>query len=413
MTEDTSEFRIQKQKVQLYKKNPFFAYLILYLKFKEVKKGVLEYDTMAVDKEGNVFYVDEFVKSLNDDELMGVITHELSHIVFLHLTRVGSREKDRWNTATDLIINTLLRANNFILPKDCVIADFNNEFDCGKKKIKNVLEKTAEELYSELPAVKNKNGYYIVQIGNGDKQDKSLGKGFDNHINGKDENENGGGKSSGDEELEKKWLDLIEQAVEIAKMKGNLPTGLDRLVGKLHEEKIDWRTILNQFITNQIPYDDTWAKSSKKSVACGIYMPSQVKEKIDICLMVDLSGSIGQEEYTDFISELIGIARAYSDRISMRVFSHDTECYDCGLIENGNTEKIKNLKLKGGGGTSFTEPIKYLIENNINPKCLLWFTDGYGDKVEKQLFPILWVLSKNSSDDLIKDSGEVIKLGEY
>ena len=47
-------------------------------------------------------------------------------------------------------------------------------------------------------------------------------------------------------------------------------------------------------------------------------------------------------------------------------------------------------------------PIKYLKDNNINPNCLIWLTDGYGDKVERQNYPILWVLSKDGSDDLIK-----------
>jgi predicted metal-dependent peptidase len=128
--------------------------------------------------------------------------------------------------------------------------------------------------------------------------------------------------------------------------------------------------------------------------------------------MIDLSGSVGQKEYADFISEIIGICKAYQERISMRIFSHDVDCYDNGVIENGNIEKVKKMQLKGGGGTSFSTPLKYLKDNNINPKCLIWLTDGYGDSVERQNFPILWVLTKNGSDDLLKDSGQVIQLKE-
>ena len=94
----------------------------------------------------------------------------------------------------------------------------------------------------------------------------------------------------------------------------------------------------------------------------------------------------------------------------MRVFSHDTECYDNGLIENGNIDKLKSISLKGGGGTSFLNPLKYLEENNIKTKCLIWLTDGYGDEIEKSPFDILWVLSKGGSDDLLKKVGKVIKL---
>jgi predicted metal-dependent peptidase len=408
MTE-SSEFRISKQKVQLQKKNPFFAYLVLYLKFQPIEKGRMLCDTMGVDEKGNVYYVDDYVKKLKDTELIAVICHELCHLVFLTQLRQKNRSVEGWNCASDLAINTLLKANQFELPKDILIADVNDSFNCGTKKIKDVSKKTAEELYDEFPKVM-KRGTTFYLVGENGQEGKELGKGFDNHLGS---GEDGKGLSEEErKELEKDWLERVEEAVAVAKMKGNLPAGFERFIGKLHEEKIDWRTILNQFVTNQIPYDETWSRFSKKSVACGFPLPSQIKEKIDICLMVDLSGSIGQEEYSDFISELVGIAKAYSDRISIRVFSHDMECYDCGLIENGNTEKIMNMKLKGGGGTSFIQPLKYLKENNILPKCLLWFTDGYGDKVEKQEFPLLWIISKNGSDDLIKNSGEVIKLKE-
>jgi len=202
----------------------------------------------------------------------------------------------------------------------------------------------------------------------------------------------------------------VQEALTIAKMKGDIPVGLERLIGELHKEKISWKTLLQRYITNSFPSNHTYATYHKKSIGCGYYMPNVLKEQIEIDVMIDLSGSVGKKELIDFMSEIIGIARAFQDKLKMRVFSHDTECYYNGLVSNGNIEKLKSMSLKGGGGTSFLNPLKYLEENNIKPKCLIWLTDGYGDEIEKSQFDILWVLSKGGSDKLLKNVGRVIKL---
>ena len=239
--------------------------------------------------------------------------------------------------------------------------------------------------------------------GDGDNEGR-----FDQHIEG---NERLGEKER--RELEKQWADRTREALVVSKMKGDTPAGINRLIGKLHEEKINWKALLNQFIIKQIPYDFTYGSCHKKSISVGTYMPNVLKEKIDINIMVDLSGSVGQKEYADFMSEIIGIARAFQDRIDMGVYSHDTEIYDNGLVRNGNIEKLKEMELKGGGGTSFERPLEYFKKNNINPKCLIWLTDGYGDSFDKTNFPILWILTEGGTDRYIKDKGQVIKLEDF
>ena len=144
-------------------------------------------------------------------------------------------------------------------------------------------------------------------------------------------------------------------------------------------------------------------------------MPDFDKERIDVSVMIDTSGSIGQEELTDFVSEIVGIAKAYKDRIEMKLYTHDTEIQSEFKVENGSIEKIKQLKIKGGGGTSFIQPLKQLkdkTKGNDKPKLLVWLTDGEGDELQKKdlICPILWVLSKNGDERLIKSVGEVIKL---
>jgi len=395
--------KINKAKVNIQVGNPFFAYLVLFLKFKEADKN-MGCDTMGVDLEGNVYYNKDFVNGLSNEELIGTIKHEIGHLIFLSELRLGNRDRTKWNFATDIAINSMLKEDGCVLPKGVLMPNYNDIIEIGNIEIKDCSKKLSEEIYDLLPKMKEDNTTYYV-VDSNSKNEKVSDK-TDNHIESK--------KYSSNEkrELEKKWVDITREAVINAEMRGELSEGIKRMFGKLHKEKIDWVSVLNQFISNQLPYSYSYSYPHKKSVSIGEYMPHILKEKIDVCVMIDLSGSVGEKEMSDFLSELVGIAKAYQERIDMRILSHDTECYDNGFVKNGNIEKILKMKLKGGGGTSFEKPIKYLKDNNINPNCLIWLTDGYGDKVERQNYPILWVLSKDGSDDLIKNSGEVLKLDE-
>lgn len=416
-----SNEKLIKARVQLQRSNPFWAYLSLFLKFHEVKiKDMPKWKEgglgAGVDSNGNFYYTSDFIDGLEDREVEGVIAHEICHIFLLHILRTGDRIPEICNICQDIVVNQLLKDNNFNLPKGVLWTDNENKIKIFNQTIKDCNKKTAEEIYDELKI--RKVTIKVAGLGNGKgkkgKEEEGFGEGntgrFDEHIKTKGKD----GKELSDKErkeIEKEWIGRVQEAVVIAKMKGDVPVGMERLVNKLHEEKIGWKQLLNRFITNEIPYTQDWCRPSKKSMATGNYFPDFVKEKIDISIMLDLSGSIGDVELSDFMSEVIGIARAYQERISIRVFSFDTECYDCGIVENGNIEQLKKLQIKGGGGTSFSIPLKYLKDNRITPKCLIIFTDGYGDTIkEKPDFPILWVLSKGGSDELLKDIGEIIKL---
>ena len=71
---------------------------------------------------------------------------------------------------------------------------------------------------------------------------------------------------------------------------------------------------------------------------------------------------------------------------------------------------VENFKCKGGGGTSFKPPFKWLREHgeeDIN--CLVYFTDGYGDApTYPPPYPTLWVLTSDGAEDFC-DWGEKMK----
>lgn len=425
--------KLTRARIQIQKQYPFFAYLSLFLKFQEKETPEIA-DTICVNPRGEIYYNDKWIDDLDEEEMKGVLTHEVLHLTLLHMTRRGSRNPKLWNCAIDLCANYVLVENNFKLPKG-LVPDKKGNFTFKElcNYTINVKGKTSEEVYDELEGVigrqsgnkgqgqqgQGQKGQGGSGENDGENEERDCGdgieRGWDKHLSDliKDGIKKEFGELSESEraELERLWLQRIQEAYVSSKLRGNMPLGIELFVGNLHESRVNWKNKLLRQIQKVIPYDFTYAHPSKKSISTGIYMPDTDKERIEVSIMIDTSGSVGQEELSDFISEIIGIAKAYKNRIEMKLYCHDTKLQASYKVENGSIEKIKKLEIRGGGGTSFITPLNELLKEREKPKLLIWLTDGCGDDIEKKpAFPILWILSKGGSDELIKSYGEVIHL---
>src|SRR5262245_51579595 len=65
--------------------------------------------TMAVSLSGTIKINPDFVGTLSEHELAGVVFHELFHPMLGHHERMGSRHPRRWNRAADRALNQALR----------------------------------------------------------------------------------------------------------------------------------------------------------------------------------------------------------------------------------------------------------------------------------------------------------------
>src|SRR3954471_1959301 len=100
-------------------KEPFYGCLALHLNLVEwpdEKQWPGGSGTMAVDGK-NMYYFPPFVLSLTEEELVGVVAHEVSHCSYQHMSRRGSRHHVVWNWAGDFVINADLLMAGFTLPK--------------------------------------------------------------------------------------------------------------------------------------------------------------------------------------------------------------------------------------------------------------------------------------------------------
>ncbi len=101
--ESSTALRIQKARTALLLDHPFFGSLLFRLKGLE-RRSI---QTMATDGV-SLFYNPEFVETLCQSELAGVLAHEVMHPALQHHIRRGDRSLKRWNMACDYAINPLL-----------------------------------------------------------------------------------------------------------------------------------------------------------------------------------------------------------------------------------------------------------------------------------------------------------------
>ena len=374
----TQAERITKVKIRLYKEQPFFSYIVNHMAIIEKK----EVGTMAVNSRGDLFYNPEFVDKLNDDELMGVVSHEALHCSLLHLKRLGGKDMKLWNYATDLAANTMLIQNNFKLPQGCVIPDYNNEFKLtDKKKIEFVDKKMAEMLYNEMYEEADKIIIKDNPYGDGHIYDPEGNGSGNGKKDGKDDGKENGGSNGNDNGID--WKQVITEAAYFARQKGNMSAGMERIVDRIINSKLSWKQLLYRYITNELPNDYTFARPSRRAQATGLYLPSLAKESIKIMAAIDTSGSIGEKELGLFLGELYRITKSFSN-MELEVVFHDSEIAAKHTFKNGTLHKVLELKAAGGGGTSHKEVFEYA--NKTRPNILVCFTDGYSDIDECKKF---------------------------
>lgn len=399
--------KLIRARVQLTNTHPFFARLTMSLKFIEKP----EVGTMGVNKYGVLYYNPAFVDKLSQEQLKGVLAHEVMHCALEHF---NSKQKPRAgiaNVVEDLVINDMLRRNSLKLPNQALMPDYNHSFevrlpDGNTHTLSSIDKRTSYTLYDELSKVWKDQG----KKGNGGWQ-----KGHDEHMRGDGKGKDNSGVGHRDSDY---WKNKIVESYMASKQAGKSPAGMERIVDQITKPKMTWRQMLQRFVRNRIPYDFTWRRPNKRTYSAGWYMPKTLKEGVTVTLLIDTSGSVSQKELGQIFGEMKGIVGQLQG-LDLRVIYHDTKVYEGMTKLNPSLLDVKRefTKAKGGGGTDFETAYKWLEENTRDTDMVVHCTDGYDRFPKKFKLPLIILLVGNSKS--AKDVKEecpyanyVVKVGE-
>jgi predicted metal-dependent peptidase len=355
-------------RVALLLKHSFFGNLATRLKLINGDEWLA---TAATDGK-RFYYNSRFIKKLTRGEVEFLVGHEVLHVVYDHIGRIGHRDRQMFNIANDYAVNADLKRHNvgqFITTVPCL---YEAKYD----------GKSSEEIYDDL--MKN-----IKTI----SMDALIDKMIDEHLEGDGEGESddddgdmdktgrskNGPKKMTDAEREELRQEIKQNIINAARSSeaGSIPRGVERMIKDITDPKMPWRELLQTNIVSTMRDDYTFLRPSKRGWHLDAILPSMnFSEEIDICVGIDMSGSISDAQGKDFLSEIQGIMDMFS-HYKIHVFSFDTKCYNLQEFNSDNMDSITEYELKGGGGTDFDAIFNFLKDEAIEPKRLVVFTDGY------------------------------------
>ena len=369
--------RIVVARVGLLLRHPFFGNMATRLRIAAADDWL---PTAAVDGR-NLFYNTQFFNAMNNKEIEFVIAHEILHMVFDHLGRREDRNPMLYNIAADYIVNNTL-VRDRIGEKPSIVDCFQDfKYDGW----------TSEEVYEELFKDAKERGKELQELLDQLEQEGEM---LDEHLDmdggdadddsGEEKDSNGNNVSKKKPKFSKETIKEIRDEIKEATMQaaqsagaGNVPAGVQRMIKELTEPKMNWRELLRQQIQSTIRNDFTFQRPNRKGWHTGAILPGQnFDETIDICIALDMSGSIGNDQAQDFLGEVKGIMEEYKD-YNIKIWCFDTKVYNEQDYSADGGDDLLDYEIFGGGGTDFMVNWTYMRENDIQPKKFLMFTDGY------------------------------------
>jgi len=340
-----------------------------------------------------------------DIELM--LAHEAMHVLTGSLLRVGDRDVELWNIATDFEINYLLKDMGFNIPDTVLYSSEFHEKYYYAEKIYDLLLQEAGKKADEISSSDNDQGddeesnsqdndNNNDQDNDGDQEDSSSDNDQDND---KDQKGNEGGYGKYLPDYQKKQLDFheypttsqemiqakantqtalstaaqIERSLESMNSTGTLPASVKRLIEKLMTSQVTWKDLLCDVTTSFAKNNYSYRRCNPNYRTQNIYVPTLHSPESKVVVIVDTSGSIGSEELRLFISEVIPIMGMFNTTF----ITCDAEIYTTDIVENAlGVEDIID-HIKGGGGTVFAPAFQWVEENIMENCTIVLMTDGY------------------------------------
>ena len=360
-----AQMKVSRGSTRLVIKFPFYGSICLGVRV----KPDASVSTMATDGK-SILWSPDWVDTIDQEETVGVIAHEVLHIILKHPLRRGNRDPLLWNIATDFAINQILVDAGFKLPEGALI-------DPQYKSL------TAEAIYDRLPQdAKEKHGNAVI----GEVRDAKKDDGSD----------------MSQAEVKQMEADIdakIMIAASGARAIGKLPASINSLIEEMERSQVDWRDVMRRFVGGDQPDDYSFRRLHKKMYHMGGVVSPTI-EKIgagDVVIGIDTSLSVSKRELGFFLGEINAISEDMRPR-SITVITCDARVQTVRRYEQG--EEVQMVEIGGRGGTLVKPVFDYIEEHQLPVDNMVYLSDleVFDYPENPPHYPTLWVSSSMRSN---------------
>ncbi len=419
------EQNIQKFKFDLLRKMPFYGDVVMRLRFTETTSV-----PVAATNGRDIMYNPDYMNHLAVGEQNFVLMHEILHIMLLHCKRGIGKNRDIWNISCDIMVNGILselqysiRRHNipFERPRVGIFEDISSDDDAENiyAKICESNKETASykylwltDKYNSPKKVRVQHDIVYPRSGN-EKTDVLHRKQTSNGLRAEDAED---------------AFNNIETIIRESMAKNRSDAGnyfIPKFFLKLVQSRqIKWSDLLKSFLTEQISDDVSYTTPERKYIHMDLILPghSMSEETIEeVWAFVDSSGSIGNNELNQFLTQLYRIVKSF--HCKLHICYWDTQVTD--VYKNVTSEKgVLECVPHHSGGTDINCIYHWIRTNNVKPSLMLILTDGFFGTisdysiVRKYKQKTIMVLSRDISDSLgdihekedLKAIGRIVRL---
>lgn len=392
--------RLLLSRMRILCDNGFYGLLLMHMTY-----SIDESCPTAATDGVRMFFSPAFLEELSDKELDFVMMHEIMHVVLQHCLRQGERDHERFNIACDIVVNSNILLSNDMDLSSISLKKYGESMHVAPNG-KEGHRYTAEEVYGMLPPSKRGKDGGSAAGGAFGRARKTQGQGgsgsfvWDDHSLW--------GTYGDDDALKDAWVKRFRDACEAIEIRdpsnsrGLLPAFAQRLLKELKKPQIDWRTVLNEFIQEDV-VDYSFAPPDRRFE--GPFFLPEFNEKEDrvenVLFMIDTSGSMSDDMVTAAYSEVYGAIAQFDGKLKGWLGFFDAAVVEPKPFES--EEEFRIIKPLGGGGTDFRIVFEYVMnhmQDNL-PASIIILTDGYAPFPQEQLacgIPVLWLLNNESVD---------------
>ncbi len=377
----TTQEKISSAKAKLMLEHPYIGSVAAALGLES------DPDALTFSSDGvKLKYNDEYLQKVPQHEIEFALANGAMHALLKHQERESGRVSRVWQAATDLVVNSMLVKNGFVLPP---YVYYDDRFDdmyaeeiyevLKDEMITNQTRDEAEAQSDELPPKNDQES--------DPKQQKDQKNDYhrQNRLNIQEQQVT----REEFEQMQSELQELFEQIFQKHDRQGDLPEGLKFVIPEQFSRRIDWRDKLYRYIADHAKSSYAFMPPNKHYLYQGVYLPSLTSDLLRVVIAIDTSGSIDSELLSLFLEEIESIMQQYPN-YEIDLVAADAKVQSHKIFLPGDSLEYK---LGGGGGTDFRPVFEYIDRYIDYPSVLLYFTDGMGRFPNREpYFDLLWII---------------------
>lgn len=345
------------------------------------------------------------MKTEGDNLLL--LCHEVAHRVNEHFIRGLTLDQNLLSKAQDYAINLTIAKELFGTYEKAVEEAPVLKTGCFDVKYEGW---TSEKIYADLEQKGQKGASPTLD------QHPGEGKGgegsFDDHMGFEESMPSMSGAE--EQEANEKFQDMARSSAQAAQMAGDCPSHIADRYLKIEPYKVKWENVLKKRIRSLFKENTSYQRPSRRSFSLtnklrhegwiekhrSVVLPGKMNTNhVGVCVAVDTSGSLSDDNLSKILSEIVGIERSVNGNLSCNIFEWNSKASNKETFSGSNVRKIKEWRPKTSGGTSVSCAIDYVREHFSDTKTVVIATDGYffdkPDSAFGKEFDVIWLVQGN------------------